>query len=175
MLLNRILFFFCIFSSFALISCNEQDKLEIEKSAAAFDIKQGEASVLQTNQLFMKAYKSGDSVTVSKCFTSDAKVMAPHMEPVKSRKSITGFISNLRKSGVVDFKFKMMKIWGDSSILVEEGTYQQFDKDEDQIDTGEYIALWQLESGNWKIYRIIWTSSQPASAIKVESMNMPSH
>jgi ketosteroid isomerase-like protein len=175
MLLNRTRFLFLILFSFVLISCNEQDKLEIEKSAAAFDIKQGEASVLQTNQLFMKAFKARDSIGVSKCFTSDAKLMAPHRQPVKGRKDISSFISNLIKGGVVDFKFKMVKIWGDSSILVEEGTYEQLDKDEKQVDTGEYIALWQLESGNWKIYRNIWTSNQPASAIKVESVNMPSH
>lgn len=175
MLRNRPCFLLFIFCTITFISCNEQDKLEIEKSASAFDIKQGEASVLQTNQHFMKAFKSGDTLEVSKCFTSDAKVMAPHIQPVNGRKDISNFISHLIKSGIADFKLSMIKIWGDSSILVEEGTYVQLDKQGNQIDTGEYIALWRQETGNWKMYRDIWTSNQPASAIKVEEGNLPKH
>lgn len=175
MLLNRTYFLFFIFCAFVFISCNEQDKLEIEKSASAFDIKQGEASVLQTNQHFMKAFKAGDTLEVSKCFTSDAKIMAPHIQPVNGRIDISSFFSHLNKGGIADFKLSTIKIWGDSSILVEEGTFVQLDKQENQIDTGEYIALWRQETGNWKMYRDIWTSNRPASAIKVEEGNLPKH
>jgi len=79
------------------------------------------------------------------------------------------------KGGVANFKLNTVKIWGDSSILVEEGTYEMSDKKNERIDTGEYITLWQQESGNWKMYRNIWTSNLPSSAIKVDQMNMPSH
>jgi len=147
--------------------------MEIEKAASAFDIKQGEASVLQTNQTFMKSFKAKDSVAVAKCFTSDAKAMAPNRAPVIGRDDIQGFIAGMIKSGIMDFKLNTIKIWGDSSILVEEGTYQLWDNKSNQADVGEYITLWQLESGNWKIYRDIWTSSIPSPANKMDQMDMP--
>lgn len=175
MLLNRKILFHLILCAFTFYSCNQQDKMEIEKSASAFDIKQGEASVLQCNQRFMKAFKGGDSVEVSKCFTTDAKAMAPNQATVKGRENISHFISGMMKSGVADFDLNTIKIWGDSSILAEEGSYQISDKDGKQIDKGNYIALWKQETGNWKMYRDIWTSTQPSSALDVKKMNLPKH
>lgn len=175
MLVNLKNIFLFILYAFIFCSCNEQDKLEIEKSASAFDIKQGEASVLQCNQRFMKAFKAGDSVEVSKCFTTDAKAMAPNQATVKGREDISHFISTIIKSGVADFDLHTIKIWGDSSILAEEGSYTLSDKDGKQIDKGNYIALWKQEAGNWKMYRDIWTSSLPSSAIDVKKMNLPKH
>jgi ketosteroid isomerase-like protein len=175
MLLNRNFYFFLVFLSFVLYACNQQDKIEIEKSASAFDIKQGEASVLQSNQHFMKAFKARDSVEVGNCFTMNAKAMATNQAPVNGRADIIVFFANIMKGGVDAFDVKTVKIWGDSSILAEEGTYKLSDKDGNQIDKGEYIVLWKQESGNWKRYRDIWTSSMPVSAIKVEARNMPMH
>jgi ketosteroid isomerase-like protein len=175
MLLIRKFFFLFFLSAIIFYSCNEQDKIEIEKSASAFDLKQGEASVLQTNQYFMKSFKAADSDAVARCFTSDAKAMAANKQPVVGRENITHFISDMIKGGVANFKLHTIKIWGDSSILVEEGTYELSNKKNDVIDTGEYITLWQQESGNWKMYRNIWTSSLPSSSIKVDKMNMLSH
>jgi ketosteroid isomerase-like protein len=175
MLLNRNFYFLLVLCSFVIYSCNQQDKIEIEKSASAFDIKQGEASVLQSNQHFMKSFKARDSVEVGNCFTMNAKAMATNQTPVNGRDDIIVFFANIMKSGVDAFDVKTVKIWGDSSILAEEGTYKLSDKDGNQVDKGEYIVLWKQEAGNWKRYRDIWTSSMPVSAIKVESGNLPRH
>ncbi len=175
MLLARKFYFLFILPALIFCSCNQQDKLEIEKSASAFDIKQGEASVLQCNQRFMKAFKAGDSIEVSKCFTTDGRAMAPNQATVKGRENISHFISNMMKTGVTDFDLNTIKIWGDSSILAEEGSYQLSDSNGKQIDKGNYIALWKQEAGNWKMYRDIWTSTQPTSAIEVKKMNLPKH
>ena len=172
MSLIRNSFFHFILFAFVLYSCNEQDKMEIEKAASAFDIKKGEASVLQTNQTFMKSFKAKDSINVAKCFTSDAKAMAPNQPPVENRENIVHLVGGMISSGITDFKLNTLKIWGDSSILVEEGTYLLLDNKGNQADQGEYISLWQMESGNWKIYREIWTSSIPSSAKKVEAMSL---
>ena len=71
--------FLLIIISVFLCSCNAKDRLDIERSAAAFDIKQGEASIKQSNQLFMKSFQSGDSTEVSNCFTTEAKLMIADM------------------------------------------------------------------------------------------------
>ena len=159
------------FLSFALFSCNEQDRLEIEKSASAFDIKQGEASILQSNQHFMKSFEAGDSAEVADCYTTDAGLMAPHHPTIKGRKNIINYFSETMRKGVSDFDLKTVKVCGDSSILVEEGTYQISDKKKNQLDKGKYIVLWKQEAGNWKMYRDIWTSDLPIEALKSNSLN----
>lgn len=164
-----------ILSAFALFSCNQQDKIEIEKSASAFDLKQGEASVLQSNQHFIKSYKTADTAEIAQSFTTNAKVMVANQSPIEGREDIEHFFSGMMKSGISDIKLNTTKIWGDSSILVEEGSYQLLNKKGTQTDKGEYISLWQQESGNWKIYRDMWMSSVPKSVIKMSDSSLIKH
>lgn len=173
MLSNRICGFLLIVSVLALFSCSQQDKMEIENSASAFDIKQGEASVLQSNQHLIKTFKSADSTEASQSFTTNAKIMVANHAPIEGRKNITAYFSNMMKSGVTDLQLTTGKISGDSSILVEEGSYQLLNKKGTVSDKGQYIALWQRESGNWKIYRDMWTSSVPQSVIKISDSTLP--
>ena len=147
-----------------LFSCNENDKINIEKSASAFDIKQAEASITQSNQNFMKSFKAGDSLGVAACFTNDAKTMAAHMPSVEGRNNIIHFISESMKGGLKKINLTTNMISGDSSIVAEEGTYALSDSSGKSIDKGKYIVLWKQEAGNWKMFRDIWTTDLPDSA-----------
>ena len=173
MLSNRICGLLIIVAAFALCSCSQHDKMEIENSASAFDIKQGEASFLQSNQHLIKTFKAADSTEAAQSFTTNAKIMVANHAPIEGRKNITAYFSNLIKSGIVDMQLTTAKISGDSSILVEEGSYQLLNNKGNVSDKGQYIALWQRESGNWKISRDMWTSSVPQSAIKISDSVLP--
>ena len=167
------LFLICLGLALILFSCNENDKLDIEKSAAAFDIKQGEASIKQSNQNFMKAFKAGDSVAVSNCYTTDAKAMVANMPAIEGREDIKHFISEAMGMGIREFDLNTLQIWGDSSILTEEGAYTFSDSAGKQLDKGKYIVLWKMEAGNWKMFRDIWTSDLPPAAALIEKKPVP--
>jgi len=152
-----------------LFSCNENDKMSIEKSASVFDIKQAEASITQSNQNFMKSFNAGDSLGVASCYTSDAKTMAAHMPSVKGRNNIIHFISESMRSGPKKIDLSSGQITGDSSMVAEEGTYTLFDSSGKNIDKGKYIVLWKQEAGNWKMFRDIWTTDLPDSAFLKKS------
>lgn len=146
-------------------SCSEQDKRSIENSASAFDIKQAEASITQSNQNFVKAFKAKDSVGVASCFSTEAKAMPANMPAIKGRANIRSFVSQVMQKGLKDFDLSTIKIWGDSSIVAEEGTYNVSDTAGKQMDKGKYIVLWKQESGNWKMFRDIWTSDLPDTTL----------
>jgi ketosteroid isomerase-like protein len=116
-----------------------------------------------------------DTTEVAQSFTSNAKVMVANQSPIEGRKDIEHFFSEMIKSGVSDIKLNTIKIWGDSSILVEEGSYLLLNKKGTQTDKGEYISLWQQESGNWKIYRDMWMSTVPKSVIKITDSSLIKH
>ena len=143
--------------------------MEIEKSASAFDIKQGEASVMQSNRHFIKSYKDLDSAEIAQSFTTDAQLMWANHVPIDGRNKIGHYFLEMNKLGSTDVQLNTIKIWGDSAILVEEGKYSFLNKKGRQTDKGSYIALWQQEAGNWKIYRDIWVSSVPRSVIQIDS------
>jgi ketosteroid isomerase-like protein len=164
--MNQLLVFLL---GLVLFSCSQQDKMEIEKSASAFDLKQGEAAVMQSNQHFIKSFKAADSAEMAQSFTINAQLFISNRPPIEGRKEIGRYFSEMRKSGSTEIKLNSIKIWGDSTILVEEGKYILLNEKDKQTDKGTYIALWQQESGNWKIYRDIWASSVPKSVIKMDS------
>ena len=168
---NKLLLFYLL-TSFSLFACNEQDKIDIEKSASAFDIKQGEASVLQSNKHLMKAFEAGDSVEVGESYTTDGELMVPNHATIYGRDNIIHYFSNIMAHSITHINLETVKIWGDSSILVEEGTYQVSDKKKNLLDDGKYIVLWKLEAGNWKMYRDIWASNRPVSAAKPDSLKL---
>ena len=168
--LNRCLILVIV--CFVLFSCSQQDKIEIEKSASAFDIKQGEASVMQSNQHFIKSFKADDSAEIAQSFTTNAQLILANRAPIEGRKDIGHYFTEMIKSGSTDIKLNTIKIWGDSAILVEEGKYILLNKKGKQSDKGSYIALWQQETGNWKIYRDIFASSEPKSVIKIDSSSL---
>ncbi|MEO6638093.1 MAG: ketosteroid isomerase family protein [Ginsengibacter sp.] len=144
-----------------LSSCNPKDNAEIEKSASVFDIAQGKASITQSNLNFMKAFSAGDSSGVTDSYAKDAKIMPPGKSVITGKLEIKKYLSDLMNSPVKNFKLTTINVWGDSSILAEEGTYVLSDSAEVQIDKGEYLVLWKPEAGNWKMFRDIWTSDLP--------------
>ncbi len=157
-----------------LFSCNAADKRSIEKSASAFDLKQAEASIAQSNQNFMKSFKAGDSLGVANNYTTDAKTMSANRPAIIGRANIEHFINETMKKGIKNFDLSTTKVWGDSSIVAEEGVYKISDSANRQVDKGKYIVLWKPEAGNWKMFRDIWTTdlaldtlSAKANEIKV--------
>jgi uncharacterized protein (TIGR02246 family) len=165
--------FFITIPFLILLSCNNvQDKIEIEKSASSFDIKQGEASIMQSNEKLMKAFKTIDSVGVANCFTTDAKLMCSNRPSIEGKENIMRYFSNMMRTGIKEIDLKTIKILGDSSVLAEEGTYLFSDSQKEQIDKGKYIVLWKQEAGNWKMYRDMWTSDLPSSAIEPKRITL---
>lgn len=171
----RSIFAFATAASLILLACNPEDKIEIEKSASSFDIKQGEASIMQSNQTFMKAFQNDDSVGVANCFTTAAKLMCSNQPSIEGKGNIRHYFSEIMERGVAKIDLHTIQILGDSSILTEEGTYQFSDKKEQQTDKGKYIVLWKQEAGNWKMYRDMWTSDLPSSAIQPKQIHIYKH
>lgn len=150
---------FMTFILFAfIISCSQQDKNEIEQSASAFDLSQAKAAVQQSNLALEKSFKAGDTLTIIKAYTKDAKLLPAGRKAIEGKDSIAKFFSFLHQSDVHKIDIKTTNVWGDSSLLAEEGRYIYTGSGDTTIDKGKYIVLWKRESGNWKMYRDMWTS-----------------
>ena len=163
-------FFFLLISSVLLAACTEADKREIELSASAFDIKQGIASIKQSNQLYMKSFEAQDSNQLANCYTSDAHLMIADTPAIDGRNDIRTIYSQLMKKGVKEFSLNSEHIWGDSTMLVEEGTYKMTGTNNQPMDKGKYISLWHQEAGNWRIYRHMWNSDLRKTATQNDAV-----
>ena len=158
-------FLLILLSAAVLISCDEQDKIAIEKSASVFDIEQGKASIQKSNIRFMTAFKEKDSVETANCYMKNGIIMIDGFPSIEGKEAITHYISGVMANKINKYELETKAIWGDSSILVEEGVYKLTGKAKKEVGKGRYIVLWKQESGNWKMFRHIWASDFPSTAL----------
>lgn len=157
--------FLLMFSALLFIGCDEEDKIAIEQSASLFDIEQGKASIQQSNIRFMSAFKEKDSAEVANCFMKNGVIMIDGFPSIEGREAITHFFSQVMANGVIKYELETKNIWGDSSILVEEGVFKLTGEEKKEVGKGKYIVLWKQESGNWKMFRDIWANDFPSLAL----------
>lgn len=148
-----------------LFSCSERDKIAIERSASVFDIEQGKASIEQSNIRFAKAFKNADSAVLANCYTRDAKIFINEIPTIEGRDSIRVYYGRLLERDLSAYNLKSTNIWGDSTILVEEGEFRLIGPKKKEIDRGNYIVLWRTEGGNWKMFRHMWKSDYATDAL----------
>lgn len=154
---------------FYLIACSEQDKIAIENSASVFDIEQGKAAIEQSNLRFSKAFKNGDSAILANSYTEDAQILVNTVPTIEGRDSIRSYYRKLLQKGLTSYKLTTSNIWGDSTLLVEEGEFSLMGPKKDEVDHGVYIVLWRTEGGNWKMYRHMAKSDYASYARLPES------
>ncbi|MEO7961177.1 MAG: hypothetical protein ABIR19_06515 [Ginsengibacter sp.] len=113
----------------------------------------------------MKSFTAGDSVAVAGSYANDASILPAQSKEIAGRDEVIHYISLMMRQGVKNFTLETKNIWGDSSLLAEEGVYELADSLGNSLDKGKYIVLWTPEGGNWKMFRDIWTSDLPYPAL----------
>jgi ketosteroid isomerase-like protein len=151
-----------------LAGCNDADKSKSagdKESQPAFDLAAARKEIDSANRDFMNLVSKGDSVALANYYTMDAKMMQPNQPAVIGRKNIQTAIANLVNGGI-KLDLTTLDVWGDESILAEEGTLIVATKDGKQLDKGKYIVLWKKEDGKWKLFRDFFNSDLPVPPAK---------
>ncbi len=158
-----------LFFSFLLLSCNDSDKpkLATEKEVKPiFDLSVAQKEIEAANRNFMDIMSKNDSVGVANCYTADAKFMAPNGPALVGRKSIQTGFSGLINAGISQIVLTTTNVWGDETVLAEEGAFTLGTKGGKQVDKGKYIVVWKKEDGKWKLFRDCFNSDLPIMAAK---------
>ena len=90
-------------------------------------------AVAAEQQVFMDAFRKGDSISVAGIYTHDAKVMNAGMPAMITTKTLG--------------------VWNNSNTIVEEGKWIMSNKEGEAYDHGKYLILWKMEDGKWKKFR----------------------
>ena len=152
------------------VSCSVQDRKEIVASASAFDLTQAKAAIKQSTINITKAFENDDTAAIANAYTKNARLLSSGHEPLEDD-SIRFYLTQLLNSNVKSIDIKSQGVWGDSSLLAEEGTYTLEGKNNADLDEGKYIVLWKRESGNWKIYRQMWTSNLKMNKVIMDTLS----
>jgi ketosteroid isomerase-like protein len=66
------------------------------------------------------------------------------------------------RAGIKEMNFVTTDVTGNSSFIIETGSYEMKDNNKNLVDKGKYVVVWQKRNGEWKLYRDIGSTSMPA-------------
>jgi ketosteroid isomerase-like protein len=137
-----ILFIAC---ALVFIACKDTSKPDTDKTHPDIDSIQAAKVVATMQQVFMDAFRKGDSIAVANVYTGDAKVMNAGMPAAEGRDSIIHFFGRIFKNGPLMITTKALGVWTNTGMIVEEGKWIMADKNGDAYDHGKYLILWKME------------------------------
>jgi len=153
-----------ILSCLYLLSCNSADS---EKSAdqkaenSSFDMQRAKSFIDSINTKFSEQFAAGDSVALASHYWPNAELLLDNSEPVKGNDILNAWGAAIRM-GIKEITFSTTDITGNSTFLIETGTYEMKDAKKSLVDKGKYVVVWENRNGEWKLYRDIGSTSMPS-------------
>ena len=127
----------------------------------AFDLVNAKKEIEAANKDFVELFAKGDSIGVANYFTKDAKSMGPNEPSHIGRSKIQTVYAGFIRAGDNQLGLTTTGVWGNKTMLAEEGIYTFSDKNGKELDKGKYIVLWKIEDGKWKLFRDCYNSDMP--------------
>lgn len=160
--MKKLLFSLAASMAYCLIfSCQPAPK---EETAAVFDPASAGPVIDSLNKKFSDYLKAGDSASIAALYSNDALLFLPNQEPVPAD-HLAALMGGMIHMGVTDLGLKTTQLSGDSSWLVETGSYSMKTGNNVEIEKGNYVVVWKKDNGNWKIFRdapVVSTPPPPA-------------
>jgi ketosteroid isomerase-like protein len=142
------------------ISCKKEAEAATEMKST-FNLDEAKAAIETAGETFVIAMNKGDSITLRKCYTTDAKMMGPNDKAIIGRPAIQKTFSGWIKGGMPTFTMKTVEIWGNEEMMAAEEEWAFSDKDGKILDSGKSIELFKMEDGKWRLYRDCYNSNLP--------------
>lgn len=119
------------------------------------------AAIDANNAALVSSMKTNDSATFVNLYTKDGCIMSENAPKFCGPAELGQFLAGVQNLGMTDMKLTVTEVFGDNTLVSEEGTYDMIGKDGVSMDKGKYIVTWKKEDGVWKKYRDIFNSDLP--------------
>jgi len=143
------------------VSCkNNAEKSEIDTiqddSKTQFDVNTATAIVEKRNMDFEKALKAGDSIAVGDIYTIDSKIIGAYA----GRDNLIKEVNELVRDSITDIRFKIINIWGNENIIIEDAYVEFYHIDGTLVSKGNSLFVWKKEIDKWRIFRDVYKSQK---------------
>jgi len=111
---------------------------------------------------WMEAISNGDAHALAMSYTIDAKLLPTNSKPIEGQDAIEAFWKGALEMGIAKVEITPVAAQAVGNMLVHEGEYKSFNKNDQMIDQGKFLATRILVDGQWKIDKHMWNTSMPA-------------
>ena len=143
------------------ISCkNNTEKSEINLSGSdhttEFDVATATAIIEERNKDFEDALRAGDSIAVGEIYTIDSKIIGAYA----GRDNLIKEVHELVQDSITDIRFKIINIWGNENIIVEDAYVEFYHINGTLVSKGNSLFVWKKEIDQWRIFRDVYKSQE---------------
>jgi ketosteroid isomerase-like protein len=143
-----------ILAVFLLVSCAQKE----ETGKVSFNLAAVKEHIIEMNKTYSDRFVKNDTAFYNERYCKDAEVYSPGLPAVKGRDSIISFFYQNGTNKEAKIELPAGNFYGNSELVVEEGSYNFPDGKGGSFDKGKFIAIWKQEAGKWKLYREIWNT-----------------
>lgn len=108
---------------------------------------------------WVEAFNDGDLETLAGFYSADASVMAPNMPPTSGHTGVEAVFSGMIQAGMGG-ELETVEILSVGDLGHHVGGYSLYVEDE-MVDEGKFIEIWQRIDGEWKIRFDMFSSNLP--------------
>jgi len=137
------------------------DPLGGTNSLGATHEQSAKEAVAAASKRFTDTYATKDASDLASFYTKDASAFPPDMAQVEGRENIEKMWQGVMDMGVTDLTRTTKKVEENGTLATESGTFsfKAPGKDGKAADaTGDYVVVWVMREGIWKMYRDTWNS-----------------
>ena len=137
------------------LSCsNKAEKSDAGLSAleSEFDLEAATKIVEQRSKEFEDAVVVGDSIAVGDIYTLDTKIIGAY----SGRENIVKEVYEMKRDSITGIKFRIINLWGNENIIVEDAYVEFFHSDGTPLSKGECLLVWKKEDDTWRIFRDVF-------------------
>ena len=117
-----------------------------------FDLEAATKIVEQRSKEFEDALKIGDSIAVGDIYTLDTKIIGAY----SGRDNIVKEVYEMTRDSITGIKFRIINLWGNENIIIEDAYVEFFHSDGTSISKGECLLVWKKEKDKWRIFRDVY-------------------
>ena len=120
------------------------------------------STICAANEVFMERFGQGDSTGVAELYTEDGQFLPPNSDEVIGKNAIQGAFQGLMDSGIKAIKLETLEVENHGDTASEVGRFTLLDQENQLRARGNFIVIWKLVTGKWKLHRDIINSSLAA-------------
>ena len=65
-------------------------------------------------------------------------------------------VYEMKRDSITGIKFRIINLWGNENIIVEDAYVEFFHSDGTPLSRGECLLVWKKEEDKWRIFRDVF-------------------
>ncbi|HEY5822759.1 MAG TPA: nuclear transport factor 2 family protein [Cyclobacteriaceae bacterium] len=145
---SRVAFIILFFLSIIYCSCNAQPK------NASLNLAIATKAISEANRHYFQAFVKGDSALFINSYAEDCWIMTSTLTLCGVNAAQDFYTAAYHNKGVRNGKLITNELYGNGDqFITEEGFYQFLDKDNQVLENGTFLAVWEKTKAGWILLR----------------------